>query len=64
MTGLYVYSGDENKYITFGFNRKDLVLDNIKVNETIDLIKYLYWDTTFVYGPNEMDFCTFWFDWC
>ena len=33
-----VYSGDENKYITFSFNREVLVLDNIKVNETIDLI--------------------------
>lgn len=36
-----IYSKDLEKRIYFSYNRNFLDLDSIKVNETVDLIKYI-----------------------
>ena len=51
-----IYSKDLEKYIYLNYNRKFLDLDSIKVNESIDLNKYLYWDTSFCYKDSSLLF--------
>lgn len=51
-----IYSKDLEKRIYFSYNHNLLDLDSIKVNETVDLIKYIYWDTSFSYKDSSLLF--------
>ena len=51
-----IYSKDLEKRIYFSYNRKFLDLDSIKVNETVDLIEYIYLDTSFSYKDSSLLF--------
>ena len=42
-----IFSKDKQKYLTLNFNGEKHDLKNMKLNEKIDLNKYLYYDTTF-----------------
>ena len=41
-----IVSADLNKEIIFGFNSNKYDFNNLEINQTINLIDYLYWDTT------------------
>ena len=41
-----IYSKDKQKYLILGFNREEIDIKNMKLNEKMDLTKYLYWDNT------------------
>ena len=51
-----IYSKDLEKRIYFSYKRKFLDLDIIKVNETVDLIEYIYLDTSFSYKDSSLLF--------
>lgn len=51
-----IYSKDLEKRIYFSYKRKFLDLDSIKVNETVDLIEYIYLDTSFSYKDSSLLF--------
>ncbi len=55
-----IYSKDLEKCIYLNYNcffkDEKLNLDSIKVNESINLNKYLYWDTSFSYKDSSLLF--------
>lgn len=53
---IIIYSKDLDKSIYLNFNNYKLDLNNIKENESINLIKYLYWDTNFNYKDSSLLF--------
>lgn len=53
---IIIYSKYLDKSICLNFNNYKLDLNNIKENEGINLIKYLYWDTNFNYKDSSLLF--------
>ncbi len=55
-----IYSKDLEKKLYLNYNctfqGEKLDLDSIKVNESVDLIKYLNWDTSFCYKDSSLVF--------
>lgn len=47
---IVVQSKDKKIKICFGFNREKYDFRKMKINDKIDLIKYLYWDTSLEVG--------------
>ena len=41
-----IFSKDGKKEIYFNFNQKQLDLKNMTINEKLDIVKYLNWDTS------------------
>lgn len=44
---IIIKSKDDSKSISFSFNQKELDLKSIKINETINLMDYINWDTSY-----------------